>query len=190
MIISIPTGRTPVQFPPTVNFLFIVRSLWRSIQTDCVEQETNSIFEIYTNGKWSNQSKSRSGTSFTFLWYFYETWSDKFYDICNDICVSVVVGYYIIEAMRLNSKYNRNLCRNVVRNNRGRFVFCISMFAPSPLPRRDLWFQQVSTFHILYFLSFISLGETLSLGINTRTGWSASWLWTLYRRLTMHFMFY
>ena len=116
MIISIPTGRTPVQFPPTVNFLFIVRSLWRSIQTDCVEQETNSIFEIYTNGKWSNQSKSLIWASFPFLLYFQDWESDKFYEVgCNDTIVLILCSWWRLNLCikpQYKKKCDRIICRN------------------------------------------------------------------------------
>ena len=79
-------------------------------------EKTNSIFEIYTNGKWSNQSKSLIWASFPFLLYFQDWESDKFYEVgCNDTIVLILCSWWRLNLCikpQYKKKCDRIICRN------------------------------------------------------------------------------
>ena len=79
-------------------------------------EKTNSIFEIYTNGKWSNQSKSLIWASFPFLLYFQDWESDKFYEVrCNDTIVLILCSWWRLNLCikpQYQKKCDRIICRN------------------------------------------------------------------------------
>ena len=81
----------------------------------------------------------------------------------------------------LNPQYNRNLCRNVVRNIRGADLYFAFLDGNNISAPEDgsLIPTGINISHI--FLLYFSVRKTLSLVINTRTGCSASWLWSLSR---------
>ena len=72
-------------------------------------EKTNSIFEIYTNGKWSNQSKSLIWASFPFLLYFQDWESDKFYEVrCNDTIVLILCSWWRLN-LCIKPQYKKNV---------------------------------------------------------------------------------